>query len=187
MTPEKLSEIQNMVKYVLDNPDSKSSVLPTVELAIHAVPDLLAHISELSEKIEQLETEKVKEINRNEQILRENGFTPDVSFANLACWLNVSRQQVAALKQIMTDPENQPNQFCPQDGCLTVKELIEKLEQLEAENAELLEQVTNKCLMCDGLDYCTIKQQNEELKAENKRLFEKLEQTFCNDVTEEET
>ena len=34
----------------------------------------------------------------------------------------------------MSDPENQPNQYCPQDSCMTVKELREELQQAQEEN-----------------------------------------------------
>ena len=68
------------------------------EFIAHArqdIPNLLAHITELTGKAEELEAEKV------------------------------------ALKQIMTDPENQPNQFCPQSNCLTVRELTSANEKLK--------------------------------------------------------
>lgn len=44
--------------------------------------------------------------------------------------------------QVMSDPENQPNQFCPQESCMTVIELKESIRELHALSGKLADMIS---------------------------------------------
>ncbi len=102
------------------------------------IPDLLAHITELTGKFGQLEAKK------------------------------------AALKQIMSDPENQPNQFCPSNGCLMVKDLkpMAELARLAINFLEVRDcgadfNSQNCCRrFCDAYEFCENRAGKEETENE---------------------
>jgi len=77
-------------------------------------------------------------------------------------------QDYLSLKQIMSDPENQPNQYCPQDSCMTVKELREELQQVQEEN--------KKCQRCGSfLDVERLVIELKQIQDKERVLREALE------------